>query len=173
MDWKAITTPIKTQELREELERSEYEPKKLEFLIKGFEDGFDLGYRGPENRQDLSKNIPFTVGNPTEMWNKIMKEVKERHFPRPFKFEDLPFENYMQSPISLVPKAGNKTHLIFHLSYDFGSQEHQKLFNYFTPDELCSVKYNDLEFAIARCLKMIKKMKEQGGVFSQMFFCKK
>ena len=34
-------------------------------------------------------------------------------------FEEIFYKYFVQSTIGLVPKAGNKTHLIFHLSYDF------------------------------------------------------
>ena len=52
-----------------------------------------------------------------------MKEIKERRYAGPFMKENFPFVNYIQSPIGLVPKAGNKTRLIFHLSYDFGEED--------------------------------------------------
>ena len=35
-----------------------------------------------------------------------MKEVKAKRFAGPFK--NIPFENYIQSPIGLVPKSGNR-----------------------------------------------------------------
>ena len=47
-----------------------------------------------------------------------MKEVKAERVAGPF--ESIPYENYIQSPIGLVPKSGNKTRMIFHLSYKFG-----------------------------------------------------
>ena len=65
-------------------------------------------------------------------------------------------EYYVQSPIGLVPKAGGKTRLIFHLSFDFGSQESQKSVNYHTPKQECSVKYNDLDHAVANCLSQLR-----------------
>ena len=74
--------------------------------------------------------------------------------------------------MGLVPKAGNKTRLIFHLYYDFGPQDHQKSFNHFTPTELCSVKYNYLKFAITRCFNMIEMLKRKGKPFQQIFFGK-
>ena len=61
-----------------------------------------------------------------------------------------------QSPIGLVPKAGNKMRLIFHLLYDF--PDGSKSINHHTPEELCSVKYNDLDHAIKGCLKLLKKL---------------
>ena len=93
-----------------------YDSVKTEFLIKGFTQGFDLGYRGPEKVKQNSPNLKFTIGNETELWNKVMKEVKELRYAGPF--QEPPFEFYIQSPIGLVPKdKGKKTRLIFHLSY--------------------------------------------------------
>ena len=63
------------------------------------------------------KNIPFTVGDKFQMWLHTMKEVKLKHFAGPFK--EVLFDTFVQPPVSLVPKAGGKTHLIFHLSYKF------------------------------------------------------
>ena len=74
-----------------------------------------------------------------------MKEVKLGRFVGPF--QDVPFDNFMQSSVGLVPKAnGTDTRLIFHLSFKF--KNGNESFNYWTPDELCSVKYCDLDFAV-------------------------
>ena len=77
-----------------------------------------------------------------------MNEVELGRFAGPY--EDIPFENYIQSPIGLVPKAGNKTRLIFHLSYTFKNRN--KSVNFWTPQELCSVKYNDLDSEVRNYL---------------------
>ena len=157
MNWKEIRTPIKVNRLRELFRLSKYDKGKALFLIDGFTNGFDLGYRGPENRIDESDNIPLRVGSPTELWNKVMKEVQEKRFAGPF--EKVPFNTYIQSPIGLVPKAGNKTRLIFHLSYDFnGDNLDSKSVNYHTPDQLCTVKYNDLDAAVGQCISILKEI---------------
>ena len=147
-----IVTPVKAHILRDLLTKASFDQQKTEELFKGFTEGFDIGYRGKTTRRDTSENIPIRVGTKTEMWNKIMKEVQLGRFAGPFK--EIPYQNYMQSPIGLVPKAGNKTRLIFHLSYDF-SKENTSL-NANTPQELCTVKYRDLNYAIVMCLKLIK-----------------
>ena len=72
-------------------------------------------------RRSRSCNIPFSVGNKQELWAKVMSEVEAKKYAGPF--EEIPLENFIQSPISLVPKEGNKTRLIFHLSYDFAETE--------------------------------------------------
>ena len=94
------------------------------------------------------------------MWSKIMKEVQANIFADPF--DQIPFENYIQSPIGLVPKAGNKTRLIFHLSYNFGSEDLSV--NACTPRKSCSVRYNDLDVAIANCLKVAEEAFNKTGV---------
>ena len=136
-----------------------YNEKEIQFLVDGFTNGFDIGYQGPVERKSESQNIPFTpgVGNKFVMWNKIMKEVEAKRVASPFK--KIPFDNYIQSPIGLVPKKGNKTRLIFHLSYDFtddGSTVELSL-NACTPRDICTVKYNDLDQAVRNCIMMSKK----------------
>ena len=89
------------------------------------------------------------MGNPTEPWNKVMKEVKEGRYAGPF--EEIPFEYYIQSPIGLVPKDGGKsTRLIFHLSYP---RESGSSVNENTPQSQCTVKYPDFNEAIQLCIK--------------------
>ena len=86
------------------------------------------------------------------MWDKVMKEVREKRYAGPF--EKPPFKHFMQSPIGLVPKSNGQTRLIFHLSYDFESGG--KSFNYHTPEELGSVKYKDLDHAVKNCIRLIR-----------------
>ena len=127
---------------------TKYNKEETEFIVNGFRNGFDIEYHGPWQRRDTSRNIPFQVGvgDKFEMWNKIMKEVKEGRYAGPYK--DIPYKNcYVQSPIGLVPKAGNKTRLIFHLSYDF-KQSGLLSINAYTPMKYCTVQYNDLDQAI-------------------------
>ena len=66
----APTTPVNLPELRRLLHESEYNSAETEFLLKGFSEGFELGYQGPIDRKNYSHNIPFTVGNKVELWNK-------------------------------------------------------------------------------------------------------
>ena len=111
---------------------------EIDFLHDGFTNGFDIGYQGPKQRQSSSANIPLTIRSKTELWNKIMKEVQLNRVAG--SFEQIAFENYIQSPIGLVPKAGGKTRLIFHLSFDFDDAQNRSL-NHYTPKELCSMRY--------------------------------
>ena len=154
-----IVTPVNVTKLRNLLVESEYDRDKTKFLIEGFTQGFHLGYKGPVNRQDSSPNLPFTpgVGDEIELWNKIMKEVKLNRYAGPFISR--PYDTYIQSPIGLVPKAGNQTRLIFHLSYNFGKENNS--FNFFTQEDKCKVKYRDLDHAVRNCLRILKYDKNQ------------
>ena len=141
------------------LKETNYDLAETEFIVQGFTQGFDLHYEGPEERQSRSKNIPLTVGNKVDLWNKIMKEVRLGHVAGPF--DEIPYKNFIQSPIGLVPKAGEgQTHLIFHLSYNFannkkeGGEPHEQSVNHHTPKNLCSVKYRDLDFAVRTYLQL-------------------
>ena len=129
--------------LKKLLEESKYDQKETEFLVDGFQNG-------KEDIKINSPNLKFReVGSPAELWNKVMKEVKEKRYAGPYT--EIPFEHYIQSPIGLVPKDGGKnTRLIFHLSYPRGKGTSV---NENTPVNLCAVKYPDFNEAIQLCLK--------------------
>ena len=85
------------------------------------------------------------------MWQKIMTEVKQGRYAGPY--EQPPYDYFIQSPLGLVPKGNNKVRLIFHLSYDF----EEKSVNHYIPDDLCSIKYNDLDQAVNLTLNLNSK----------------
>ena len=149
-----IVMPINVKELERMLRLSDYDEDETQFLVNGFTNGFDIGYEGPTERANLSNNIPFRegVGDANELWEKLMKEVKEKRYVGPFK--NIPFDNFIQSPIRLVPKGEDKTWQIFHLSYNF--KNGNKLLNHHTPPEKCTVKYRDVDAAVS--LKLKKKL---------------
>ena len=91
-----------------------------------------------------------------------MKEVKVGRMVDPF--DKVPFENYIQSPIGLVPKKGNKTRLIFHLSFTFGEGPSNSSVNGATPKEDCSVKYNHLDTAICNCIEVARQAQQLFGL---------
>ena len=111
LDIEHITTPIKLDEYSALLNQSRYPEEEKNFLIQGFTNGFDIGYNGPRERVSKSDNLPFRIGNPVELWNKVMKEVQLGRYAGPF--EEVPYEFFIQSPIGLVPKdGGRKSRLI-------------------------------------------------------------
>ena len=147
-DLDTIVTPVNTKRFRQLLEISKYDKKKTQFLINGFDNGFPLGYEGPTKIQKFAPNLTLRVGSPTILWNKIMKEVKEKRYAGPFT--EPPFKNFIQSPIGLVPKDGGKeTRLIFHLSFPRDGDS----VNSGTPTHLCKVKYASFDDAIKLCLE--------------------
>ena len=149
MDTENIVTPVKVDVLSDYLKQTKYDPELSKFLIEGFSQGFDLGYRGPSDVQMQSKNLKFTIGNHLEMWNKIMKEVQCKRYAGPFK--NIPFKYYIQSPLGLVPKDnGTKTRLIFHLSYP---RDENTSVNSNTPKEFTSVQYPDFAEAVRLCMQ--------------------
>ena len=99
-----VITPVKVDRLIKLLKDTNYDHNEIRFLEEGFTHGFDIGYAGPELRRSCSENLPFNVGNETIVWNKIMKEVKLKRVAGPF--DQPPFENFIQSSVGLVPKAG-------------------------------------------------------------------
>ena len=166
-----ITTPINVDRLEQLLIETKYDTKLTQYIVNGFQHGFELGYTGPRNRRNESHNIPLSVGNPTKLWNKIMKEVQLGRYAGPFSRP--PYKNFIQSPIGLVPKdKGKKTRLIFHLSYDFGPSEDQKSVNYHIPIEKCSVKYRDLDHAIKASLKLMETSQFQLTAIKTIFYGK-
>ena len=82
----------------------------------------------------------------------LVKGFTEERYASPY--ESIPFKEYIQSLIRLVPKAGGKTRQIFHLSYNF--KNGNKSVNLHTPKEICSVKYQDLDFAMRLALRFIR-----------------
>ena len=71
--------PVDATVFGELLVKAGYPTDKIKFIVEGFTHGFSLHYEGPEVIQQKSANLKFRgVGNRTELWNKLMKEVKER-----------------------------------------------------------------------------------------------
>ena len=135
------------------LREANYDQSETDFLLDGFRNGFDIGYRGETNIQQTAPNLKFVIGNKTILWNKVMKEVEAKRYAGPFP--DIPYSEYIQSPIGLVPKdGGKKTRLIFHLSYP---KKSGLSVNENTPTELSKVKYKDFDQAVRLCLKLVKE----------------
>ena len=167
-DLEKVVTPVNVPKLIGLLKEAEYDASEIDFLEKGFTEGFDIGYEGPQTQQSKADNIPITVGSETQLWNKLMKEVKLNRVAGPFS--EIPFENYIQSPIGLVPKAGSdQTWLIFHLSYDC-KKDGLKSVNFFMPKEKCTIKYKDLDHAVGMYLSLVEEalVEEENEVFQNV-----
>ena len=109
-------TPVNIRKFHDLLRASHYDEKETQFLEDGIQNGFSLEYDRPTGVQCTAPNLKLHVGDEIDLWNKVMKEVKLGQYAGPYKM--IPFDNYIQSPIGLVPKDnGINTRLIFHLSY--------------------------------------------------------
>ena len=143
-------TPVNVKKYEYLLKKSGYDPSKTQYLVNGFTNGFDLKYNGERRVRRMAPNLPFRVGNPTDLWNKVMVEVKNKRYAGPYLEHEIPFTYFIQSPIGLVPKdKGTKTRLIFHLSYPKGG----KSVNSAIPDEHCKVVYPDFNEAVLMCIQ--------------------
>ena len=143
--------PVDTVALCKAFQSTLLDQDEADFILDSFENGFELGYGGPTQTWNLSDNIPFTVGDKFDLWDKVMKEVRLQQFAGPYLEHDIPFKHFVQSPVGLVPKARGLTRLIFHLFYKF--KNGNESVNYHMPIDICRVKYCDLDHAIENCLK--------------------
>ena len=62
LDLTTVTTPVDAVRLGALLELSSYNWEETEFLVDGFTRGFTIGYQGPVDCADTSRNIPFSLG---------------------------------------------------------------------------------------------------------------
>ena len=95
LELENVITPVMVDKLVQLLKQSNYCEHETQFLETGFSQGFDIEYHGPVKRQSVSENIPFSVGDEVDLWNKLMKKVKQGRVAEPF--ETIPFENFIQS----------------------------------------------------------------------------
>ena len=150
LDLQNIHTPVNYRALDYLLKDTSYDESETKFLVQGFKNGFDLGYRGSIKIQLKAPNLKFTIGDEIELWNKVMGEVREKRYAGPF--DTIPFQHFIQSPIGLVPKEGGaKTRFIFHLSYPRGEQKLSVNSN--TPPDMSTVKYPDFSEAVLLCIR--------------------
>ena len=77
LDLDNIITPVDANRLEQLLVETDYDREKTKFLIDGFKSGFTLGYEGSWDVKIVSDNLKLRIGTEIELWNKVMKEVKE------------------------------------------------------------------------------------------------
>ena len=148
-DVTSIVTPVDVDKYEQLLKETKYDAKLTEYLVKGFGEGFSLNFSGKCDRKCTAPNLPLHVGSKVEIWNKVMAEVKAKRYMGPFTVDQLPFKQFIQSPMGLVPKdKGTKTRLIFHLSFPKNGDS----VNSGIPHSLCTVKYPQFDEAIKLCI---------------------
>lgn len=157
------------------LKKYNYDRNETQYLVNGFTHGFSIEYEGPRKRILKSNNLKLRVGSKTQLWNKVLKEVKEKRTAGPYKWDELPVKFPHQSPLGLVPKQKTggvenqkfsnlenfeensctnppEVRLIFHLSHP----ENESI-NDFISEEKSRVKYHDLDEAIHISNKLFKE----------------
>ena len=106
-DLTNLVTPVKADVFKQLLESTGYPMDKTDEVITGFKEGFRLGYEGQRtNIRRKAPNLQLRVGDEIELWNKVMKEVQKGRYAGPF--EKVPYKDFVQSLIGLVPKDGVK-----------------------------------------------------------------
>ena len=121
---------------------TDYDPILTAKLIKGFKQGFDLGYRGyPDNNLNIS-NLTSSKDHPTVINKTISKELAAGRIVGPFK--QLPFDNFQINPIGVVPKKSPGTfRMITNLSSPAGTSVNDNISDVFS-----NVSYTSFEEAI-------------------------
>ena len=154
-DLETVVTPVNYNKLNQLLKEAGYDKSKRKFWVNGFKKGFSLGYENDCKVQVTSPNLPLNVGDEIDLWNNLMKEVKYKRYTGPFdQIPDQFRDDFIQSPIGLVPKDGGKdTRLIFHLSHPCKLVQGKCVsVNGNTSKDKCSVHYPDFCDPICRCL---------------------
>lgn len=149
-DFDNLVTPVNVDVYEQLMIQANLDPTEIQFLTDGFRNGFSIGYEGPQQRRSFAPNHKLRVGTETDLWNKVMSEVLEKRYIGPLRLDQIPYDSFIQSPLTLVPKKGheNKFRLVFDLSYPRGDS-----LNSHTPEHLKKTKYYDLDHAIANSLK--------------------
>ena len=88
------------------------------YLVHGFIEGFDVGYRGRITHSQ-PHNLQSALKHPEEVTTALNKEVKRGHTLGPFISP--PFLNLHTSPLGAVPKKDGTYRLILDLSYPEGT----------------------------------------------------
>lgn len=124
-----------------------YTSEAREFLYKGFTEGFRIPHSG-DRPTGIPSNLPSALQHFQVVEEKLNKEIKANRIAGPFR--QIPCENYVCSPIGIVPKKeAGKFRLIHHLSYPSGLSVNDGI-----PKNLTSVSYHTVDDAV----KMIQNL---------------
>ena len=97
-----VITPVKVDILHNLLIESGYDKQMTDYIINGFQNGFELGYRGNTEIRMTSPNLKLRIGDEIDLWNKIKKEVKLSRFAGSYK--DPPFIYFYTIPTRIGTK---------------------------------------------------------------------
>ena len=73
-----IITPVKVDVYENMLRTCGYDKIKSKYLVQGFKKGFSLKFEGNNQVRRTAPNLPFSVGDKFQLWEKVMKEVKDK-----------------------------------------------------------------------------------------------
>ena len=133
-------TPVNLQQLTIALEGLDTNIRQ--YLLEGFSKGFHTGFEGPIPRPIKEHTLRSALQNPTIVLQKINSEIAAGRVLGPYN--QPPIQNYISSPIGLVPKkTHNEYRLIHHLSYPHGKSVNDGI-----PDQEATVQYTTIDDAI-------------------------
>ena len=146
-----ITTPLLEQhyvppipiKIRQFSKLLQHHPdnNKVQYVIQGLQNGFDLEYMGPFQHR-TPDNLSTAAQDPQLIKDKLQKEVKLGHMVGPFR--DPPFPYLICSPVGLVPKKeSTELCMIMYLSYPYGGS-----INDFIDPEKAATTYQSFQDAM-------------------------
>ena len=136
---KAVPTTINVLTLKSELQG--YDENSKSFLTEGFQFGFRLGCEG-EPSQNIHRNHNSICNNKSVVHKKLEKEFKLGRIAGPY--DEIPFKNFVCSPLGLVPK---KTSGEFRIIHDLSFPKDQSM-NSFIPQQNSTVQYESIDNVI-------------------------
>ena len=110
----SVCSPVRVDALSHFLELYPF-PEIRDYLINGFRNGFDIGFRGSfEDDNARPRNLRSARDNVEQVSEAIIKELSRGHTAGPFPHPPFPFTHC--SPIGSAPKPDGSVRLILDLS---------------------------------------------------------
>lgn len=126
-----------------------YDPDMSNELVSGFRTGFRVHFQGTP-KQIVSKNLPTALSNPSIVATAIDNLLQQDKVAGPF--DSIPLNNFISSPLGLVPKhTPGEWRLIHHLSHPKGQSVNDGI-----PEYYSKVSYDNLDYALAIIAKLGK-----------------
>lgn len=148
MENSKLPTPINTDRLADRLKVCD--PIDRIILLKGFKQGFNIGFKSLPNCSLKITNLRSAEENPLIMNSLIQKEIDLGRIKGPF--DHPPFPKFQISPVGLVPKReANSFRMITHLSCPDGQSINDGI-----PDLFAKVAYASVQDAIELIIKVGK-----------------
>ena len=115
----------------------QYDPRLTQFLIDGFSFGFHVGFVGTSQLR-LASNLCSAKDQPEILAAKLEKEWCAGRIVGPFSRP--PFDNFISSPLGVVPKkTPGEFRIIHHLSYPDGSSVNDFILDQFSSVQCASI----------------------------------